>query len=322
MRLSIAFTGFGAVPPTIDVVRKAEALGFDGAWTAEHLGFHDGIVPTAAYAGVTERIELGIVGLSTAGRHPALLAMEVASLRELLPGRIRLAIGTGDPSLVAKLGKPVTKPVQTTRAMLMGLREVLAGRNLKVDQEAFRFDGFKLAPAGPVPPIDIMAIREKMTALACEEADGLSISIGASPQYLRDTVAEVERQLAAAGRDRASFRITALTAASIDDDIDKARAPLPALMAMGPPESLAILARGVLDRDELVAASEKGGMFALMKLLTPDVVDATALVATPGTLGDRLAAYADTGIDELAVLPLGDLDTLPAALEQLAAARP
>ena len=321
MKLSIAFSGFGAIPPTIDVVRKAESLGLDGVWTAEHLSFHDGVVPTAAYAGVTERIELGIVGLSTAGRHPALLAMEIASLRELLPGRLRLAIGTGDPSLIAKLGRTIERPVQTTRAMLTSLREALAGRNLKLEHDAFRFDGFKLAPAGPVPPIDVMAIRPKMTELACELADGLSISIGASTQYLRDTVAEVERQLAERGRDRSSFRITALAATSIEDDLERARGPLPGLMAMGPPDSVAYLGRGVLDAEE-VAAAAKGGMFALMKLMTPEVVDATTLAATPETLADRVAEYADTGIDELAVLPLGEIDTLPGLLEQFAAARP
>lgn len=321
MQLSIAFTGFGAIPPTIDLVRKAEALGFEGAWSAEHLGFHDGVVPTAAYAGVTERLELGIVGLSTASRHPGALAMEIMSLRELLPARLRLAVGTGDPSLVAKLGKDITKPVSGTRGFVTALRETLAGRSMSVEQPAFRFDGFKLSAAGEVPPIDIMAIRPQMLELACEVADGVSLSIGASHTYLRDTVAQVESHLARFGRDRGSFRITALTAASIAEDIETARQPLPAMMAMGPPPSLAYLARGVLDTDEVMAAAE-GGMFEVMKLLTGDVVDATALTATRETIGARLQAFADTGIDELAVLPLGDPDSTAGVLELLAANRP
>ena len=64
-----------------------------------------------------------------------------------------------------------------------------------------------------MPPIDVMAIRPKMVQTAARVGDGLSISVGASQQYLTDVVKDVERDLAEAGRDRSAFRITALAIA-------------------------------------------------------------------------------------------------------------
>ena len=49
MRISIAFSGFGGLESTFPAVLAAEAAGLDGVWTAEHLGFHDAMVPSAMY---------------------------------------------------------------------------------------------------------------------------------------------------------------------------------------------------------------------------------------------------------------------------------
>src|SRR5205085_11723936 len=48
---------------TLEMVRRAEALGFDSAWVSEHHGTSDGYLPSlltmlAAFAAVTERIDL------------------------------------------------------------------------------------------------------------------------------------------------------------------------------------------------------------------------------------------------------------------------
>jgi len=47
VRLSISFTGFGGIAGTFPAVLAAEEAGLDGVWSAEHIGFHDAIVPSA-----------------------------------------------------------------------------------------------------------------------------------------------------------------------------------------------------------------------------------------------------------------------------------
>jgi hypothetical protein len=63
-------------------------------------------------------------------------------------------------------------------------------------------------------------------------------------------------------------------------------------------------------------------MFAALRVFTPEVIDAIALVSTPDRLGDALAAYAATGIDELSVALFAAPDEHPALVRALADARP
>lgn len=322
MRVSIGFSGFGGLESTFPAVHAAEQAGLDGVWTAEHLGFHDAVVASAMYLRATERLEIGMVGFSPVSRHPAVLAMELGSMSELGPGRVRVQVGTGDASLVAKLGRVVPKPLAATRAFVQSLRETMAGRDMKVAYPEFAFDGFRMMPLGPVPAIDVMAIRPKMVRLAAQIGDGISISAGASMQYMRDTVELVERELAAAGRDRAAFRITAIVITTIGDDLDAIRAPLAPMLSTFPQHTAGYLARGLVDEDALIAAEREGGPFAVMKMWTPDLIDQIAMVTTPDGLGDALARYEATGIDEISLMMLNMPEQQPDLIELIAKARP
>jgi alkanesulfonate monooxygenase SsuD/methylene tetrahydromethanopterin reductase-like flavin-dependent oxidoreductase (luciferase family) len=175
-------------------------------------------------------------------------------------------------------------------------------------------------PFGPPVPIDVMAIRPKMTKLAAEIGDGLSISVGASRDYIRDAVAAVESELSHAGRDRASYRVSALAIGVVADDLDTACGPVAAMLAMFPQATAEYLARGVAEPGSLVEAEKKGPM-AVMRMWPRKAIAEIAFVATPSGIGDALASYADTGVDELALVLMGDPETHPDIVRRLAAAR-
>jgi len=81
----------------------AEAMGFDHAWTYDHLvwgGLPEspwyGTTPTlTAAALVTERIRLGTFVSSPNFRHPVVLHRDVQSLDDVSGGRFLLGVGTG-----------------------------------------------------------------------------------------------------------------------------------------------------------------------------------------------------------------------------------
>src|SRR4249919_1186256 len=117
MRLSLAFSGFGPLAGSVDAVRAAEDVGLDGVWTAEHLGHHDAIVPSAMYLQATERVEIGMVGFSGA---------------------------SGDPGLVGQLGGSVERPLLRTRQFVDSLRTLLSGRELNTELLPGTFKNYRL----------------------------------------------------------------------------------------------------------------------------------------------------------------------------------
>jgi len=322
VRLSLSFTGFGSILAALPAVRAAEEHGLDGVWYAEHICAHDAVVPATVYLRETQRLEVILMGLSTAGRHPGLTAMELASLAEIAPGRVRAAIGTGVPEMIAKLGRAIDKPVSSTVALHRALTTALAGGDLTGDYPGFRFAQYKLNPLSAPPPLDIMAVRPRMVETAARYADGVCLSAGSSRAYLADTVRRVEATLAEAGRPRESFRISAVVAAFITDDLPKARMQVAALLSTFDAATTEYLAAGAIPAEALVKAMATGGLFEAAKVFTPEVVDAVAMVCPPEALAESLAAYAETGVDEIAVAPFAPPDQVPELIRQLAECRP
>lgn len=89
----------------IDGVRRAEALGLDSIWLFDHLwplsgGKERPIIEcwtALAWAAVeTKSIRIGTLVTRSSLRHPALLAKMAATVAEIAPGRVTIAIGSGD----------------------------------------------------------------------------------------------------------------------------------------------------------------------------------------------------------------------------------
>ena len=88
---------------SVDRWRTAEALGFDHAWTYDHLTWRSlqdkpwfGAVPTlAAAASVTSTLRLGTLVASPNFREPALFAKDLMTLDDISNGRITLGFGAG-----------------------------------------------------------------------------------------------------------------------------------------------------------------------------------------------------------------------------------
>jgi len=98
---------------------RAEELGFDHAWTYDHLAWRSlrdsawfGAVPTlTAAAAVTERIRLGPLVASPNFRHPVTFAKELVTLDDISDGRLTLGIGAGAFGWDATmLGQPPSSP--------------------------------------------------------------------------------------------------------------------------------------------------------------------------------------------------------------------
>lgn len=330
MRISIAFDGSTPIVDTLAAVSAAEEHGLDGVWSAEHVGMNDAVVPSARYLGATERLEVGLVGCNTDTRHAGVLAMELNSLAQLGPDRVRVQVGTGDPVLARSIGvtsRP--RPLANVEALVDSLRRLLDGDAVTMSEPGIALDGLRLRRSRGSAPhgvkVDVMGIRPRMLELAARVGDGAALSVGSSRTYLRRVVGDLEKHLVRFDRPREDFRITAVAVGSINRDLDAARRHAAKVLAFSRPETSEILTDGAVDfpdGDAMAAAFREGGPAAAAELLTDETVHALALVATPETLADKLDAYAATGIDELAVMFSGNPGGHVEAVRALAAARP
>jgi len=124
----------------VELVQRAEALGFDSVWTAEAYG-SDATSPLAYLAAVTKRIRLGTAIMQLAGRTPAMAAMQAATIDALAGGdRFIAGLGVSGPQIVEGwYGQPWGKPYYRIRDYVQIMKKIFAR------QEGLTHDGKEMS---------------------------------------------------------------------------------------------------------------------------------------------------------------------------------
>ena len=126
-RIGVMFDRARPPEELIDFARDLERLGVDELWVVEDLGWGGAIASAATALAVTERIVVGIGIVPAPLRNPALLAMELATLERLHPGRLIAGIGHGVSEWMAKVGEAVDSPLTLLEETFVGVRALLDG---------------------------------------------------------------------------------------------------------------------------------------------------------------------------------------------------
>ncbi|MFD4832561.1 LLM class flavin-dependent oxidoreductase [Streptomyces uncialis] len=218
----------------------AEELGFDHAWTYDHLmwrWFSDkpwfAAVPTlAAAAGATSRIALGTLVASPNFRHPVNFAKELLSLDDISGGRIVCGVGAGAEGYDSRIRNDPQLSRGMRAARFGEFVELLDGL-LREERTTFRGDWYTVEDvvvkpeclAAPRLPLAVAAAGPRGMALAARHAD-IWVTSGApnmfeSERYdrvvplLKEQLAELDRACVAQGRDPAGLRRLLLTGGSV-----------------------------------------------------------------------------------------------------------
>ena len=127
MKLGIGAVAFGKQARiNIDLVRRAEELGFDSAWTAEAYG-NDAATTATWVLAHTSRMKVGTAIMQMPARTPAMTAMTAMTLDHLSGGRFILGLGPSGPQVVEGWhGVPYGKPLTRTREYIQILRQIFA----------------------------------------------------------------------------------------------------------------------------------------------------------------------------------------------------
>ncbi|MBI1848525.1 MAG: LLM class flavin-dependent oxidoreductase [Candidatus Rokubacteria bacterium] len=289
--------------------RAAERAGFGSVWIVEDYYQPGAFALAGAVAAATERLAVGLGVVNPYTRHPALLAMEVAALAGLAPGRVVLGLGTSNRNWIeGEMRIPFKAPLQTLREGVEIVRRLLAGERLGHQGERFDLDNVRLewTPAARGVPILLGVKGPKALRLAGEIADGVHGAVLTSARH-------VERIRATAGAARGAGRdrlvVVAYVPVAVGADGQAARQSVKPLLA----RYLGVLHGQSILRDAGYGPEQTEPFAEALRrrapaadLVTDRMVDTLAVAGTPDECCAALRRLARAGLDApIAVLPGG-----------------
>jgi 5,10-methylenetetrahydromethanopterin reductase len=302
-RVSVAFDGMTSLQTAVAVAREAEAAGLHAMWLAEHVGYREATLSALAVAAATSRLAVIPTALTPYLHAPVVAAMALGTLAEAAPGRVRAAVGLGNPLALRESGVDPRQPVRAVGDYLQALRGLLRGDAVHSSGDVVRLAGARLSFTPPPVPLYVAAIRDRMLALAGAAADGVVLSAGLTTVYMVASLARVEAAARAAGRDpkdvlAAGYVITAVSADG-RTAIEAARSKL-AFLLRNTYLADNVRTSGVpVDQEAIAAAVARRDLDAARRLVSDDAVEAFAAAGTPDACRGRLEQYAGAGLAEI-----------------------
>ena len=203
---SISVPGEPTLENVISTIARAEAAGFDTAWTS---GRMDALIQVAIAGASTTRIELGTAIVPTYPRHPHALAQQALTVQIGCSGRLALGVGVSHATSMSPLGFDWSTPLCHAREYLTCLSGLLSGAEVTFSGADYSLSkaSLPLATLTAVPPVLMAALGPKMLRVAGSLADGTILWLSGA-RYVR-TVAVPEIEAAAEGAGRPPPRVVA-----------------------------------------------------------------------------------------------------------------
>ena len=322
--------------------KVAEDYGFTHVWVSDtQMMAGDPYVCLGLIAQQTRRIKL-CTGVSIIGtRIPPVIANSIATVNQLAPGRVILGIGAGNSAWRAMGMAP--RSLRALREDVRVIRGLLRGDEVSYqhgeDRRTIRFfhqrRGF--VNTRDQVPIHVAANAPQAMALAGEVGDGFITSRTNSLDGWNAAWSQVRRGAEKVGKDPAALYTTLLTAACLlrpGEGYDSQRV----INQAGPWATLAMHAlyervqnpaaapdairpafteyQAHIDRQKqrlgdryYLTLHDGHGLYLQpeeARFVTPEVVRATTMTATPEELRERLRALEAAGVRQVAFIPATD----------------
>jgi probable F420-dependent oxidoreductase len=275
-------------------MERAEALGFESAWTSEQiLGSNPmlGPIETMTWAAAcTQRLRIGCAVFISPLYSPVHLAKSISTLDQLSRGRVEVGVSTGGRSRpFSAFGvEPDSFVARFTEGLAL-MKALWSQPKVDFTGRFWQLEGASMEPKPfqrPTPPIWIGANQPNSLRRAVRLGDGFVGAGSSTTAQFVEHVQIVRAALAEAGRDPASFRIAKRVYLGVDDDAERGRQRVEA------------------------ALDDRYGYFGLGRLY------AVAVSGPPDAVARGLREVVDAGAELLLLNPLFDDDE---QMERLAA---
>jgi len=279
-----------------EAAKRAEALGYDGAFTPET--GHDPFLAHAIAAEHTERLELGTAVAIAFPRSPMATAQIAWDLQKLSKGRFTIGLGTQVKGhIVRRYGMDWTPPGPRMREYVLMMRAIWDswqnGTKPSFEGKSYRYT--LMTPffsPGPIEhpnvPVHISAINPYLCRLVGELCDGIKLHGFNTPKYLHEVILpNIEAGAKKAGRDRKEVEICGLgfvITGKDEEAVEKAKGPVRQQLSF---YASTRTYKPVLDiegwgdlNEELFGLSVEGKWQDMATKITDDMLDEFAVIGT------------------------------------------
>ncbi|MFE7167490.1 LLM class F420-dependent oxidoreductase [Streptomyces sp. NPDC057616] len=292
----------------------ADRLGYREVWAGEGPTW-DSFVLATAIGRATERVALTAGPVPVSVRDAYTLARGAASVAAVTGRAVGVALGTSSTRVVEGVhGRPRTRPAAVlaeTAEAVRGLLHAAPGGPVAPGSPFLR----RLAPPGG--PLTVAAFGDRAIAAAAAHADRMLLDV-VSPAQVRELRAKLDAAAAKAGRTPPSLAVW--LPAAVDPEPESLAQVLGSIAGYltVPGYSDVFAAAGFGEAVRLAAAGADRA--TLVRALPAEAAAEVGLVGGLDTVRARVEAYAEAGLDEIALVPATAAD--PAGEHTLTALRP
>lgn len=306
----------------MEYARYAEEKGFEAVWQAESRLVRDAIVPMAAYAAVTERIQIGSGVINNWTRNIGLLAATFLTLDDLAPDRVICGLGAWWDPLAKNVGINRRKPLSAMRETVEVLRRLLALENVTFDGEFHQVNGIELdvVHGRREPrqvPLMIGATGPKMMELSGEIADGVVLNYCVPPAYTSLACERLQAGAKQAGRTVDDIDRPQLIVCSVHQDqqiaLDGARELLVQYLAQQPhiAQASGVKPETIEQIQSILGwPATKEQVRRAMPLVPDDLITSITASGTADDVKTKVRAYLENGATCPILYPLSDVKLL------------
>jgi len=300
--LGVGADGTTSMSETLELAQEADALGFHSFWLSEGYHSRSAIVRATLIATATNKIKIGLGILSPHTKHPALLAMEAASLAEVAHDRVLLGIGRVLNAL-RKHAIDSTGTTQVVKESIEIIKQILSGQLVQYDGSKFSIPrpGSRLdSELRGALPVYVGATGPAMLRLAGQYADGVVFNYPCTPSFVKYAMPLLEEGLSRSGRTLDDFDVAAYLLVSVDENEKKALDAAKRFVAQKlPTRHSEMLRHAGVTAAEISAVKEKVDRVGVVKAaveVDDAVVRKVTIAGTPAQVVDGISAFLGTGL--------------------------
>lgn len=286
------------------LAQLAEDVDYGHLWYTDQRFWRDSYMGLAQIAEVTSRIKIGPGVNDPFTRHPALIAMSIATLDEQSQGRAVLGLGVGG-SGIAQMNLPKPRPVRALREAIEIIRAMLTGDSVNYQGEIFQLSDAKLGfqPLRQDIPIFVATHGPQVLKLSSKIADGILLGNMGSREAINWATGIVQENTPADSAVEVHLRMEAI----ISEDSDAAFAFFGKRLAHRLRVSYPYWGflgnqRERLDPGIEIAAKNEDEP-TIASLLSHDDIRSSALVGNPEEVAEQLRGMLTSHVKSVTIRP-------------------